>query len=79
MDAMLTIRLDETHTRLLEEEAKRTNRSKSAIVRQALEEHLTKQRPNARDGLADYVGIVSGPSDLSTNRKYLQGLGRRRP
>ena len=28
------------------------------------------------DGIEDLIGSVEGPTDLSTNPKYLEGLGR---
>lgn len=78
MDETLTIRLEKEISELLAEEAKRTNRSKGAIVRKALAEHLRRQSPSVLDELGKFVGIVSGPPDLSTNKAHLATLGRRR-
>jgi predicted transcriptional regulator len=78
MDKTLTIRLEAELARSLEQEARRSNRSKGSVVREALKEHLSKDRPSALDALRKYAGIMHGPADLSTNRKYLSGMGRRK-
>lgn len=78
MNETLTIRLDQAIAKALAEEAKRTSRSKGHVVRQALVEHLRRSRPSALDALGKYIGIISGPADLSTNKKHLADLGRRR-
>ena len=78
MDKTLTIRLEEDLAVSLGREARRSNRSKGRVVRDALKEHLRKDRPNALDALNKYAGIMNGPADLSTNRRYLSGLGRRK-
>lgn len=72
----LTIRLDEATARALDAEAKRTNTSRGEILRRALAEHL--RREGNDQPFADVVGCMSGPRDLSTNKKYLADLGRRR-
>jgi predicted DNA-binding protein len=72
----LTIRLEDDLAELLEQEARRTNRSRGRILSDALKQHLGTQRPNALERLRKYVGIVEGPADLSTNKKYLAGLGK---
>jgi hypothetical protein len=78
MEDTLTVRLDNTVAEQLAEEAKRTKRSKGQIVRDALADYLRRSRPNALQAARKYVGCVDGPADLSTNRKYLARLGRRR-
>jgi hypothetical protein len=75
--ATLSLRLDEATVKALEAEAARTNRSKGHIVRAALAEHFGRARPRGAAALAKYVGCVSGPADLSTNKNYLATLGRR--
>ncbi len=52
--------------------------SKSALMREAIERHLsggTPQPPSAFDLMADLVGTWEGPPDLSTNPKYMEGFG----
>jgi hypothetical protein len=60
--------------------ARRTGRSKSAVMREAiaayLEDRVKPRRPSFADGARDLVGCVEGPSDLSTNPSYLDDLGR---
>ncbi len=74
----LTVRLDDTTAAVLEAEARRTRRSKGKIVRDAILTHVRSERKTALDALAEYVGIMSGPADLSTNKRHLAGLGKPR-
>ena len=74
----LTIRLQDEVLDSLEAEARRTNRSKGHIVRQALQARLRARRGTALDALAKYVGIIDGPRDLSTNKRHLAGFGQQR-
>jgi predicted transcriptional regulator len=76
MSKTLTIRLEDDVAEALEGEARRTNRSKGRIVRDALKDHLNKGRRSALQALKKYAGIIEGPKDLSTNKKYLGGLGK---
>jgi len=59
---------------------RRRKTSQSAIVREALEGHLQSHpldHPGSFLELAgDLVGSVSGPVDLSTNKRHLRGYGR---
>ncbi len=78
MRTTLTVRLHDDLIQSLEDEARRTNRSKGHIVREALETRLRGRRGSALDALAKYVGIIDGPRDLSTNTRYLASFGRKR-
>ena len=53
--------------------------SKSAIVRQALEHHVsrmrTRKRPTVYDLAKDLIGSLHGPGDLLTNPKYMEDFG----
>ena len=62
----------------LVEESRQTGRSKSQLVREALEHsRKRKKTPTALDLAADLCGMVeSGLRDLSTNKKHLKGFGR---
>lgn len=53
-------------------------RSKSTIMREALESYLGKspRRRSFLDQARDLAGSVVGPADLSTNRARLGGYGR---
>lgn len=60
--------------------AKEQQRSKSAVVREAVDIYLRSEGrelvESALDQVADLVGIVSGPGDLSTNKAYFEDFGR---
>jgi len=72
------VRVQDELLEALEAEARRVSRPKGQIVRQALEARLTPARGAALQKFAKYVGVVNGPPDLSTNRRHLANLGRRR-
>ena len=58
--------------------ARDTGVSRSALMREAIERHLSggpPSTPSAFDLMADLVGTWEGPPDLSTNPKYLEGFG----
>lgn len=70
---------DELHARL-DALAKQRGQTKSDLVREALELFLnnmgeTRPAPSALELAGDLVGSIEGPGDLSTNPKYLKGLG----
>lgn len=60
--------------------AEHKDTSRSALVREALVEFFRSERSPAKgsalDLLESYVGCVDGPEDLSTNKAYLDDLGR---
>jgi hypothetical protein len=60
--------------------ARRLKRTKSAVVREVLQEYLDKSKSSKRisclDLAADLAGCFEGPADLATNKKYMQGYGR---
>ena len=65
----------------LECAAKQRKRSKSDVMRAALEQYLTGERASERPISAlelagDLVGCAEGPEDLSTNPKYMEGYGK---
>ncbi len=79
----ITIRISESLVKRLKKEAGMKRRSESALVREALENYLgeaptsSSAYDQARD--AGLIGCVrGGPSDLSTNRKHFDGLGKSR-
>lgn len=64
----------------LETLARTERRSKSALVREALEIRLKAQRRGDRITAYDLVkhlcgSIKGGPSDLATNPKHMKGFG----
>jgi predicted transcriptional regulator len=75
----LPVKLSEELAKWLSGEAKRTRRSRSEIVRQALElkrRRSTTKRVTMADAMADLRGTISGPRDRSTNPKYIGEFGR---
>ena len=70
--ASLSARLTQT--------AQRQNRSKSEVIRDAVDIYLRSEAggttESALNGIEDLVGIFEGPEDLSTNKEYLRDLGR---
>jgi metal-responsive CopG/Arc/MetJ family transcriptional regulator len=79
----ISLKLPEGLHAKLERASKQRNRSKSDLVRDALEQFLNgEQRPKAKRVVSalelagDLVGCVEGPGDLSTNPKYLEDLGK---
>jgi metal-responsive CopG/Arc/MetJ family transcriptional regulator len=77
METVLSIRLDSDLVRRVDEEAARAKLSRSGYVRSVLRATLRERRVTAYDALAAYAGIVDGPADLSTSRRYLKDLGRK--
>jgi hypothetical protein len=81
-DAMKTIslKLPEALDSKLSAAAHRLKRTKSAVVREALENYLDESTPakgvSCLDLAADLCGCFDGPTDLATNKKYLEGYGR---
>ena len=60
--------------------ARNARKSKSAVVREAIEVYLD-QPPQRSDGSCadrsrDLAGCLEGPRDLSSNKRHLRGYGR---
>jgi hypothetical protein len=76
----ISLKMPEALDSELEDLARRTGRSKSLVVRMALAEFLPRRsRPSKRSFLtraADLAGSVRAASDLSTNKRRLEGYGR---
>lgn len=80
----LTIKVPDELARRLEQRAKLKGRSKSTIVREALALELAEESSetiaemkSAYGAFKEGLGCVeTGISDLSTNPKHLEGLGR---
>jgi Arc/MetJ-type ribon-helix-helix transcriptional regulator len=78
----LSVKLPDALAARLRRIAKERGKSASALVKEALEDYL--RRPNGPDGEEpscyelgrDIWGSLEGPSDLSTNPKYMEGFGR---
>ena len=76
----LSLKVPETLNDLVETLAKETRRSKSMVIRMAIEEYQRRgKQATQKSFLAqarDLAGCVDGPPDLSTSRKHLRGYGR---
>jgi hypothetical protein len=65
--------------RKLETEAKRSGRSKSAIVREALQTSFRKddgKKVTFYQLTSHLAGCGKGPGDLSTNKKHMSDFGK---
>jgi len=80
--ATLSVKLPEALAKWLIDEARSTRRSRSDLVREALElrrkgnGRTPKKRVTMADAMADLRGTISGPTDLSTNPKHFDDFGR---
>jgi metal-responsive CopG/Arc/MetJ family transcriptional regulator len=76
----ITCKLPEKLAAQLDALARTERRSKSALVREALENQLKAKRRRGQVTAYDLVkhlcgSIKDGPSDLATNPKYMEGFG----
>lgn len=78
----LTVKISERLAARLNVRVRQRQTTRSALVREALENYLRADRPAAPDSFLslaqDIVGSVSGPVDLSSNRNHLRGYGKPR-
>ena len=71
----VTLKMERKHIALLKERAKSLGRSRAAVVRDLIDEHLAqKKSPSLHDLAKEFCGSVSGPRDMSTRK--LTGYGR---
>jgi len=77
---MLSVKLPDDVAARLKRESERSRRSRSELVRQALQEMFGAGSAGGRASLADVLsdleGTVEGPADLSSNPGHLAGFGR---
>jgi predicted DNA-binding protein len=77
----LSVRIPESLQQNLESVVEVTGKSEAEVVREALEDYCMKhaQLPTAYE-VAQAAGVIGcvkkGPTDRSTNPKYLEGMGR---
>jgi hypothetical protein len=75
----LSLKLPELLFEQLTSIAKKRGESKSALVREAIKlitgENHDLNRGSCLDIAKDLAGSVSGPKDLSFNKKHLRGYG----
>jgi len=72
----ISLKVPEVLLRDVDAEARRRGVSKSALIRDTLEASLRRKRGRKRitclDLMGKRVGSFKGPSDLSTNPRYLE-------
>ncbi len=74
----ITVKLSKPEFSRLEAMATASRRSKSEIVREALASATSGNSTSLLDAMRLYVGKVSGPGDLSTNKARMKGYGASR-
>ena len=76
----LSLRLSDPLDSRLTSLARKRGQTKSAVVRDILEEFLGDNRKassaSCLDLAGDLVGCIQGPGDLSVNKKYMGGFGK---
>jgi len=81
----LSVKIPEALAKWLAGESKQTRSSRSAIVREALEQKRegrggggkgAKKPRNMAEALDSLGGTFHGPKDLATNPKHLEGFGQ---
>ncbi len=74
----ISVKLPEPVANWLVRRAKETKRTRSAIVRDALERERSGNGlpKSCRDLLGELEGFFDGPPDLSTNPKHMEGFGQ---
>jgi len=77
----ISVRISPSLDLRLRRQATAARKAESELVREALDQFLKKARPpRSAYNVACELGLIgcydSGPADLSTNRKHLQGFGR---
>lgn len=79
----ISVRVSQGTARRLKERSRATGEKESDVVREALEEYLSKsaeeKTPYERALEAGMIGCAKGlPKDLSTNKRYFKGFGKSR-
>ena len=77
----ISIRIGAVLERGLRQSALTAGKPESELVREALQEYLSKRAGASACDLAREAGLIgcfkSGPKDLSTNRRHFRGFGER--
>ena len=75
-----SLKISDSLLRRLETVARARDKSKSQLVREALDSYLDGERPASKgsilDVAGDLIGCVEGPGDLSTNEAYFEDFGK---
>lgn len=74
----VTVKLSKPEFSQLEAIATVSKRTKSAVIREALAATASLHSASLLDAMRPYVGKLSGPGDLSTNKRRMEGYGTSR-
>jgi predicted DNA-binding protein len=76
----ISLKLPDSLEARLSSEAKRRRTTKSAIIRDAVEQAFAKKKGfvSCADLMRDLIGSQPGPRDASTNKEYLKDYGLER-
>ena len=76
----ISVRLPEELDSRLEALVRKSGKSKSEMIRDAVEilcgGNETKNTLSCLDLSGDLAGIINGPKDLSYNKKHMEGYGK---
>ena len=76
----ISIKLSDDLLTKIRSTAKKRGETRSAVMREALEEYLSESKEQTAgsclDLARDVAGCVEGPADLSTNPAHLERYGR---
>ena len=75
----ISLKISEALERRLAQIAKAQGKSRSAVVREAVEKYAAQKSPqpgSCLDIASDLLGSGVGPADLSTNKKHTKGYGQ---
>ncbi len=79
---VLTVKISKQLEREIDRTARRERISKSELARRAMSQYVTRRDRSPKLGTpadlaGDLIGSIRGtPPDLSSNRRYLEDLGR---
>ncbi|HEY7214718.1 MAG TPA: CopG family transcriptional regulator [Thermoanaerobaculia bacterium] len=77
----ISLKLPDELEKKLAVRAERQGTTKSALIREAIEAHLSQEGGGGRKGsfleaAGDLIGRLEGPGDLSYNKEYFKDFGR---
>jgi len=73
---IISVKLPEPLDARIDKAASRRGVAKSVVIREALEAIDADSTASFADLASAACGVVSGPRDLSTNAKHLEGYGQ---
>ncbi len=74
----VTVKLSEPEFARLEAMAAASKLTKSDVLREALRTGAQKRSMSLLEAMRPYIGKLSGPGDLSTNKARMKGYGKAR-